>query len=119
MVIASELRIGNYINGGGTLRKVISIDLDGCISEPIDDTETDYSKGVEPIPLTEEWLLKFGFKSDEIMFEKDGFCIGWYKGDKFHYLPTGNIMIRNKREIKYVHQLQNLFFALHEQELTV
>jgi len=73
----------------------------------------------KPIPLTEEWLIKFGFEDNQkVKGVKyiDGViaidCIRYGKGwclanDEYH--PN----------IKYVHQLQNLYFALTGEELTI
>lgn len=70
----------------------------------------------KPIPLTEEWLERFGFDyliiEDEYRFnwiiinrdEKDG--VIWIEN------ITGKVVV-----IKYVHQLQNLYFALTGEEL--
>lgn len=77
---------------------------------------------IKPIPLTEEWLLKFGF-------EKDEECKSWSiltSLEKFDYL----FEIENKYQecfqpdfikidIKYVHQLQNLYFALTGNKLEI
>lgn len=73
-----------------------------------------------PIPLTEEWLTKFGFEKltdrayDRFLKQEKEFsmCIEWtvsgsYKLD--YYLT----------EIRHVHQLQNLYFALTGEELTI
>jgi len=50
---ASELRIGNWVNYDGR----------NCtIQEPTDLVDADE---FEPIPLTEEWLLNFGFEKEE------------------------------------------------------
>ena len=112
---AEELRIGNYIYYSSEVSKdelmTVSIGTFGLMLYNSDQ--------LSPIPLTEEWLLKFGFESDEITFEFNGFTLGWYKGDKMYYLPTGQISLRHKKEIEYVHQLQNLYFALTGEELTI
>lgn len=75
-----------------------------------------------PIPLTEEWLLKAGFKK---CFTNDF----WYSikiADKRLLISTlGNIeiekwdrtMIAFHDICKYVHQLQNLYFALCGEDL--
>jgi hypothetical protein len=56
---ASELRLGNWVeqpNDGVTRVTAVLNDLQIK-------TETGYvDKYCRPIPLTEEWLLKFGFK---------------------------------------------------------
>lgn len=80
-------------------------------------------KGFEPIPIAEEWLLRFGFeKINEPLgyhFEnKDcwiyliglGFEIEINTLDERHNLC---------RSFLYVHQLQNLYFALTGNELTI
>jgi len=67
-------------------------------------------KAIKPIPLTEEWLTKFGFKKDDGFFNKDGV---WLTPD------FGLDGINPFKPIKYVHQLQNLFFAITGEELTL
>ena len=116
---ASELRLGNWVeqpNDGVTRVTAVLNDLQIK-------TETGYvDKYCRPIPLTEEWLLKFGFKglpvnymgfyefiigTFSIIREQDEYCFPYetYNGD--------NIDL----EIKHVHQLQNLYFALTGEEL--
>ena len=79
---------------------------------------------VLPIPLTEEWLLKFGFEDitqlDNIdfkeyrMINEYSFCVQFPCGVEAHCY-AGNYPIA----IKYLHQLQNLYFALTGKELTM
>jgi len=71
---------------------------------------------IDPIPLTEEWLLKFGFvkhKTTDIYptFAKQMF--NW--NDGILYIIGYGFM----NHIKHVHQLQNLYFALTGEELVV
>jgi len=75
---------------------------------------------VEPIPLTEEWLEKFGFQSDPY---QDMYVKGWFKLNcdktrgKLQLWPeniTGKVVY-----LEYVHQLQNLFCCLCNEELTI
>ena len=71
---------------------------------------------VLPIPLTEEWLLKFGFYNSEVFknsFIKNGVDI--YIQDTAFWYDLANDSI----EIKTIHQLQNLYFALTNEELTM
>ena len=73
---------------------------------------------VKPIELTEEWLIKFGFEiEDEYLTLQinDVIDIVWVG-----YLSLnieGNIVFLSQYELKYVHQLQNLYFALTGSEL--
>lgn len=80
---------------------------------------------IEPIKLTEEWLLKFGFElnSDEgdcKFYEKGKHGIRWVDGDEFYFYLIMNY--RDEywilKEIYDVHQLQNLYFSLTGEELT-
>jgi hypothetical protein len=111
MLSATELRIGNYVYD--TLGKVNQIDLEAItyiIKEPLNQ--------VQPIPLTEEWLLKFGFYKniDTELFEKDGFQIDLSVIKCLFYLPEFGDWYK---ELEYVHQLQNLFYCLCGEELTL
>lgn len=114
---ANELRIGNYIktwtgtNDEFGIVQVFNIDEDSIHGFKR------YLRDAEPIKLTDEWFKRFGFKSDTIVFIKDGISFGVYKDQKYHYLPTGQISFKFYNEIKYVHQLQNLYFALTGEEL--
>ena len=119
---ANELRIGNYLNYQGKIIKV-----EGIHNRTIYHSDRQFDQvGVEkyitfePIPLTEEWLLKFGFgKSDEHEYgsnEHDLFGFYYdYHFNKFYLdTPEDNIYIPF---IKYVHQLQNIYFSLTNTEL--
>ena len=71
------------------------------------------TKTAEGIPLTEEWLLKFGFTFSDMIYSFDGFeILDLKQGLEFynHDYPI---------KIKYVHQLQNLYYALTQTELTL
>lgn len=74
----------------------------------------------EPIPLTEEWLLKFGFENiggylwncrelGENRFINNPYGITHFE-IKGHY---------EKKHIQYVHQLQNLYWCLCGKELEI
>lgn len=70
----------------------------------------------EGIPLTEEIILKCGFEFEKIVgwYIKDGIEIFFNKKGRYF---KGNYPI--KIHIRYVHQLQNIFYALTGQELEV
>ena len=73
---------------------------------------------LEPIPLTEEWLLKFGFKEDG-HYNSAKRWMGIFNQPLIQC--NGYFTIPNyfSTEIKYVHTLQNLYFALTCEELTI
>jgi hypothetical protein len=115
-----ELRVGNNIKIDGI---VVTID-----ERTIFDFNHD-KRVKEPIPLTEDILLKCGFEQP---FRKDFFIKSIYGNFEDGYYifvnPNGsgiatskdNIEIsRNEIKIQYLHQLQNLYFALTNQELTI
>ena len=68
----------------------------------------------EPIPLTEEILLKCGFE-----YDGDGI----YGVDNvyydFYFSKTGVVVRGLNNKIYHLHQLQNLYFALTGEELTI
>lgn len=59
-------------------------------------------KDLSFIPLTEEWLNKLGVKQIAM--------------NKFKHISSG-LDLECSYELKYVHQLQNLYFALTGKEL--
>lgn len=89
------------------------------------DAFIDYKGGVinpenaKPLSLTEEWLLKFGFNKDGASYFHDK--ISYIQIDA--YVCNGNFgyCLDDERgiylEIIYVHQIQNLYFALTGEEL--
>ena len=128
-----DLRIGNYVYYEHTTHIVDGIyenkvyswwvkngepvieyemkDIGGAmVKNPYRDVISQY----EPIPLTEEWLIKLGFKKNittdlyptfsyDILNVNDGIV---------YVLNYGFV-----NHIKYVHQLQNLYFVLTGEEL--
>ena len=85
---------------------------------------------VQPIPITEEWLLKFGFNqnshSDNYIKGKEHLSIkfGEWQDDRgfkskewIYSTAQSDAGCCELLNIKFVHQLQNLYFALTEKEL--
>lgn len=85
-------------------------------------TDEEYNR-LKPIPLTEEWFVKFGAKLDD--FEIDCFLISSLTCDYRFFKSTtidNNVYwtcekVLGNTCIEYVHQLQNLYFALTGEEL--
>ena len=99
---AEELRIGNYIIY--QKEHIIKCDL-----KDIELSEIDR----EPIPLTKEILLKCGYvKQERNKYRVVGHCIWNVQEDMFVCDKNGVIL-------KYLHQLQNLYFALTGEGLNV
>jgi hypothetical protein len=125
---ATELRINNLVNAVMT-NEVYSIDLWALnvIEEGnYQNSHNTKTKVFKPIPLTEEWLLKFGFigkyKSVHTHWNYKGFGIE-QKSDEDDFggsIPIEQVFYYEYRyDIEHVHQLQNLYFALTGEELTL
>lgn len=134
---AEELRIGNYVKIDEGIGKVTFImDKNFCNEYANDDYNITVEMGdgifreeeedkVEGIPLTEEILLNCGFeyinpdnKSCGMLSPDDG------KGNKqrIMYFDTNFRMILNTwnyRPINYIHEVQNLYFAITNKELNI
>jgi hypothetical protein len=114
---ANELRIGNYV-----CRKPHKVWIpftvkDGEINEK-------FASTCNPIPLTEEWLLKFGFEENEGIFKiwldcpnERTYLLHSPNDEYIEICRGGQVCCRPM--IYYVHQLQNLYFALTGEELTI
>lgn len=130
---ASEIRIGIHIidvfNPNNPIERQIDFDdlamLGNYKNHPLP---------FKPIPITEEWLLKFGFIKNTYP------NLHWFKyvdnGDKIaftqhkeygsnkhlsFYFNCGGLNNYSSVDLQliYVHQLQNLYFALTNEELTL
>ena len=126
---ARELRIGNLIKSGNGIYKVVAVSVQGVeIMIPYDKDVNSQSGHIlnsastiiNPIPLTEEWLVKLGFNYGGIWIELMGLMsygrILQHKGmgAKSTAFYINEQFIAN---IQYLHELQNLYFALTGTEL--
>jgi len=127
---ASELRIGNFLKWEDETHDIIKVigineskttnDFLITYKELLSETKGQvYSFEFIPIPLTEDWLLKFGFEKrdgeipENIDFVFKGFWIEQQSDvDDFICLNTEPFV-----SVEYVHQLQNLYYALTGEEL--
>ena len=111
----TELRIGNYVMNDRIVNTVTSIGKRsiGQITTQGNDILS-RTELIKPIPITEEWLIKFGFEKrtpDGYYFDKGRMSIN---------LPDVYYKINfTLVKIYYIHQLQNLYFALTNKELTI
>lgn len=127
MINAKELRIGNLIeyrisdrfDKRKEWREVSEIDADDIhwLSKVMPEDED-----FRPIPLTEEWLLKLGFKKERERYFNT-FIVLRFINNKVDVFNLGvshdEEYLEFLNSINYVHQLQNLHFALTQRELTV
>lgn len=124
---ASELRIGNLINTTYGVLPITGI-KDGTIYYKESSIGSTHGGNPEPITITEEWLVKFGFTFKEAPMSAynwdcnksfDGGVLrgGYSKLSGYSYFG----FIRNGVYVNFksVHQLQNLYFALTGEELNI
>lgn len=125
MIAINDLRINNYVYYNNEHNEI------GIITKLITDIITDINyvginnridihylnKHINPIPLTEEWLINFGFDNK-------------FNKGKINIIPKGRLGYENGRtyfnswvilekQPDYVHELQNLHYALTKEELTL
>lgn len=115
---ANELRIGNIILVHGQLRVISEVsNVEAVLCEGAIHANLD--KGyAEPIPLTEEWLVKFGFKNGFLKVGEQYINIE-LNYDSYSLMGADSCTSGQSfsGSCKYVHQLQNLYFALTGEEL--
>jgi len=125
----NELRIGSRIKCYGENSEITLIGTE-VVSAKYDGENGKISvifsnPTLQSIPLTEEWLLNFGFKKSSEGF----FSIKTNKRSinlEINLKTKRTILFNNLNKSyvdlmasKYVHQLQNLYFSLTEKELTL
>ena len=140
MIDINELRIGNLVSTNGKpmntsdkgVYKVLAIDsrdsfeeLKGCVTITCDDPRYRdigaWCQYLEPIPLTPELLEKYGF-----IYDKE---IGYFVNNslrisiKVGFFGTSKIGIYYLHFFlifcKYLHQLQNMYYAITGKELEI
>ena len=105
---ATDLMIGSITKQGVVTDIFLGDDDVYFVStDKISDREIDY---FDSIPLTEEWLIKLNVPQWFVAH------IGGYSLD---YFINTSLSQLGYLELKHVHQLQNLYFALTNEELTI
>lgn len=133
---STELRIGNliyqYIKDEGFYLNTVDEDtFKSFIYHNEDGWDIDESY-YEPIPLTEEWLVKFGFEittdPENVHYKlplvgefNESFVINRKVGYSVFYVPhvDCNNYLCFTTQVKSINELQNLVFALTGEELTI
>ena len=124
-----NFRIGNLILVNDVVQEIVELPLpENCTK--------DNTKG---ILLNEDWLFKLGFekfvfrvnetyqKTSDILYRIEIGTGSWLTISCDGNMPISFPMIKDEKQeshyllrgLSYVHQLQNLFFVLRDQELTV
>lgn len=134
MIDIRELRIGNIVNDDTNLSQEIGCKVVGIVEsiseENIElkylrsDGDTFYGeehpRSLSPIPLTEELRLKLGFSQMNNTDSDGKIKLSIVCDDDILYLTLNwNSYQIFKDPIKYLHQLQNIYFDLTGKELEV
>jgi len=105
---ANELRIGNWVK-----------ESDGRFIHIHDGLGIDHHKQFSPIEITPEILEKAGFKVERHTYDEYWSC-GWFNirkmGNGFEFLGSE---WTHGETFYFLHQLQNLYFALTGEELKI
>lgn len=140
---AQDLRIGNIVfceDHATKYSSIVSISESEIGCRSISNrggffTGTDDANKIQPIPLTEEWLVKIGFEAKNyfdsysdmdkniltkcyLLKEKE--LLFALKEDGYYLIMEGEYGLEYVSiAITSIHQLQNLFYSLTGEELTI
>jgi len=128
MIKAQELRLGNLFQYCGNSYECLGALQLMTYYQPKEDIgqRLAYYTDIKPIPLTEEWLLKFGFEKRTGKYIGNCWAFGINPRTEDYLIALEQInenqdfFYQNSFfDIKSVHQLQNLYFALTGEELSI
>lgn len=133
MITINELRFGNYVKAPQVYEEKIMVYSRSNEDNTIAFFQNgsiygigEYINRLVPIELNEEWFLKLGFeKHYESRFRTtyeliiDGRCWCFNIAKTGHEKSYFEIKGMGMEAPKYVHQLQNLFFAINQIELII
>jgi len=113
MIVYSDLRPGNFVKTDSTGKmKLLKLSLEDLLSIKSGKLE------VLPVLIAGKWLMRFGFSQNETFahFKLHPVYVicdngGWY-------FVKRQIKI-NTHPLLYIHQLQNLFYAMCGEDLTI
>jgi len=120
---ARELRIDSWIQVTALIKRDVPQTREVQVTSKTFELCEKYPEKHSPIPLTEEWLEKFGFEKEKTLnifwaWNLDRLRISKLEENDIcdvTYTTIGDLYLT----IQSVHQLQNLYFALTGQELEI
>lgn len=127
MINPSEIRTGNYVLHNSEL-----LQIESCANGKVNVYAGYYGEvphihgidcgSIDPIPLTAEWLEKFGFSYSKTFkcYSKDYELLFISEGQQLWLCEQDNgLLSKIGKPFNYVHQLQNLYLDLTGEELTI
>lgn len=127
---AKELRIGNIVFYPGIKFPEQEVGIVKSIKESGGENPTDksifeleiegvegffYEAVIQPVLLTSAFLERIGFKLGCGVANKDGFLLFYNHDLELYGIKQNGKWIK----IKYIHQLQNIYFILKNEELNI
>lgn len=125
-----EFKVGNIVAGRFTddseeivnTCQILAADTTGSLGEgwtylveSLDGNEAEFYESFEGIPLDLEWLMKFGFDQlPELKFQRADIVVSLWPG-QFTINYRGVVIMNDN--YRYVHDLQNVWWALIGTEL--
>lgn len=134
MIKASELMIGNYVTVNNPMWAEMALnafEVTGIQERhekdfPLSDSVICLSGGmsqfnefVDPIPLTDEWLVKLGFEENKCGFVYGEDCFEIELCNGFYYQSVEYFEYIIGEPIKFVHELQCVFYWHKRKQLTI
>jgi hypothetical protein len=112
---ANELRIGNWVEQPTGVGEVDVIYPDAI---KLKSRSMGYSPNqTNPVILTEDWLVKYGaVKKAELKYIHGEFTLNYLPSYKYWYVTRYGEYCS---KVEYVHEWQNLYFALTGKELEI
>ena len=124
MIKPQELRIGNRVNQTYTVLTTDEHGIEIIEGQDVASNIWIEKENIKPIPLTKDWLLRFGFQ--EIPEKYPRLSKGDFEIVKFNeehdwelQKDYGEHYLTPITDVKYVHALQNLIHSLTGEELTI
>ena len=127
---ANHLRIGNLLNYDTGEDGILITVIDWQDLRLISECEDKFNLGHQPIELTDEWLSTFGFSDKDYKdgyigkdFKSGGMILDFvlskpFSKGEWNDTYTFNFEGHRFLPIKYVHELQNFYFAVTGEELS-
>lgn len=140
MIEANDLRVGNLVRSNNPLHRpnelgktlhILEIKDEMIVGVAVEDmpcafTFGQFLKYIDPIPLTEEWLDRMGFKKERVsgiggQDQWAGMGAYSYEGE-WLFRNHGNLLFLVgyfNAQFQFVHEVQNIFHSLYHKELDI
>jgi hypothetical protein len=124
MIQATDLRIGNWLSFCNMIEPQRYVQVTGRFLAPFNQDDNTVNDYYQPIPLTSDILEKCGFEEVEGneyygFFDLEGIRVHIHKRDGSAFISYNYATIDAYTNNFHLHQLQNLYKALTNNELTI